>query len=67
MELSIEEQRDILRQLSDEQIALLPKHIQELIYRGRELEAIGAIGGYYVDPNESPAEVVLPKPKKKKK
>jgi hypothetical protein len=64
MELSIEEQRDILRQLSDEQIALLPQHIQELIYRGRELEALGAVGGVYVEPTQP---VVLPTRTKKKK
>jgi hypothetical protein len=67
MPLSVEEQQAILRQLSEEQIALLPVHVQELIYRTRELEEIGAVGGYYVEPESGTTAVVLPSKTKKKR
>jgi hypothetical protein len=66
MELSTEDQLNILKLLSEEQVALLPNHLQELLRREREMEALAGVGGYYNEPttmSASKKRIVLPKKK----
>lgn len=49
--LSVDAQLRILQNLSEEQVALLPLHMQEMLYRQRQAEATGAVGGYFQEPS----------------
>lgn len=62
--LTLEDQLELLKQIPEAQIALMPPYIREIYYRQKELEEIGAVGGYYEEPTEF-KHPILPKKKKK--
>lgn len=59
MELSIEEQLMLLQDMSDEEVALLPRHLAELYDRLRQAEATMAVGGYYEEPEDGSLEGLI--------
>lgn len=52
MNMSIEDQLAILRNMRTLEQSLLPKPLQEVLFRMKQAEEIGAVGGYYEEPVE---------------